>query len=1148
MLGKLIRRGRLLTTWISAVVAVVLIVTAFAGLLPQGTLQAEAAVTQGTSGHIADADTTTKWVDVLDADNNSTRYSGRVWTDKTVSTENMTFTGDVTNEGSTTIENNSDFLVTYSALAMSQEIIGWPPTDTVFVLDFSASMCWNNWDENGGNVGDADGSDSRIKYMVDALNNAIDTLVKASPFNRIAIVTFNASADTLLPLTGNIEVRSDKAYLELNGFTGTTGLDDGVATVRCNINGQSDVTASVTNIQAGLYQGMDILVNADTTATFGGETVTRIPNVVLMSDGAPTTFAPAASGGGYVRPGVDDQRIDSGQWWNGVKNEAIGYGDNSNPHSGNGFMTLLTASYMKNAITSHYYGGLNTGRETNIYTIGFGIGEQTDGMVEMSNLVLNPADNMEGNTNEQVQNVIDAWNTYQSQSGSVEVEGLTPSTDGYRPPFTYRVERASTSLDPTTLAYPTEYFPAEDSDALNDAFTQIANMITEQAKVPTHVWGDETQSGYITYTDPIGEYMEVKDVKTILLGGQRFDRIGEPSTSGNVTTYSFSGEVDSPVYGTHDVSEIHITVTTDNNGMQTLKAEIPASVIPVRVNTIEREANGTIQNTNNQVYPIRILYEVGVKAGVITDSGTLNTDTSTGGVSQKYIDNNGDGQGGVYFYSNLYRGSTQGDGDTAQTVGDAYSEFTPARDNPFYFVQDSIQLYTDENCESPATFYDRDATYYFQISYYDSDSHETAVVSRSADLMDGYTYSYNGALYLRAGAPRLGNLLDVVDVIKDNNTTTNTADTLIYPTFEGEPDSGYFKIYHGNNGRLTVANSVSLSVTKRVETFPSEGVEAPDAEFTFEAVISSMAEKNNVAVTVTNSDGTEVNPAPVLNFDRDGKATFTLKAGQTLTIPGLKSGNSYSVREVTENLPEGFSLKSGTGAEQSGTLGSKNAVIFTNVYTVGSITITKRDGAGDLLEGARFAVYKDGEAVNVDINGNASGENRDYTALPVYLAQKVEITPSDVNYDTVNNRYKYNDTSYIVHQTTNDGEKSIFYYKKLSNEEIELYRAGIFNGEVEAIVEFTNLPLGTYKVKEEKEPDGYIAAEDFDVVMTESSQDYYDFLYTVENHRKLVLPTTGLNGIGFIVAAGVILAAGGGGYFFFRRLVPAGSRRRRHHR
>ena len=230
-------------------------------------------------------------------------------------------------------------------------------------------------------------------------------------------------------------------------------------------------------------------------------------------------------------------------------------------------MTLLTASYMKNAITEHYYGSLDTGQEANVYTIGFGIGEQTAGMVEMSNLVLNPAANMDSAESQQVQDVIDAWERYSSGSGRVEVEGLTPSSNGQRPPFTYVVERANDSLNPTTLEYPTEYFAAEDSADLNEAFTQIAQIITEQAKVPTRIWGqeDETESGYITYTDPIGQYMEVKDVKTILLGGQRFDRTGDPAVSGNVSTYTFTGQVESAVYGTHDVSEINITVTTDSS-------------------------------------------------------------------------------------------------------------------------------------------------------------------------------------------------------------------------------------------------------------------------------------------------------------------------------------------------------------------------------------------------------------------------------------------------------------------------------------------------------------------------------------------------------------------------------------------------------
>ena len=52
-----------------------------------------------------------------------------------------------------------------------------------------------------------------------------------------------------------------------------------------------------------------------------------------MSDGAPTTFSAAASGG---------------EWWNGLTNIPIGSGDNNTPHSGNGFMPLVTAVYMKN--------------------------------------------------------------------------------------------------------------------------------------------------------------------------------------------------------------------------------------------------------------------------------------------------------------------------------------------------------------------------------------------------------------------------------------------------------------------------------------------------------------------------------------------------------------------------------------------------------------------------------------------------------------------------------------------------------------------------------------------------------------------------------------------------------------------------------
>ena len=355
------------------------------------------------------------------------------------------------------------------------------------------------------------------------------------------------------------------------------------------------------------------------------------------------------------------------------------------------------------------------------------------------------------------------------------------------------------------------------------------------------------------------------------------------------------------------------------------------------------------------------------------DSGTLNTDTDTGGVSQAYIDAHSDGNGGVYFYANLYSGSEQGTGDDVMTVGEAYTTFTPARDNPFYFVQEATALYTDPDCRIPAASYNQDATYYFRISYYDNDSRETAVVSRSADLMDGYTYVYNGQLYLRAGAPRLGNLLDVVDASKsERSNRTQTADALIYPIFEGQPSSGNFKIFHGNNGRLQIntGTPASLTIEKTVETDP-QGITAPDEDFTFQVTLEDKAGETVNAVK-TAADGTTASVSLV--FNSSGTAEFSLKDGESLKIDGLSAGTSYTV--VENDIPQNFAVQG--DAARNGTLNEgENTISFVNVYTAeGSITITKRDGNGGLLEGAGFTLYDaDNNPVTVDENGRGgSGE------------------------------------------------------------------------------------------------------------------------------------------------------------------------------
>src|SRR5699024_8728712 len=117
-------------------------------------------------------------------DGTSTRYNGRVWVDKSVSAAQSV---DFGNAG--TVTNNSDFLITYSALATSTNMIGQTPMDTVFILDLSASMTWG-YSVSGQSVPK---EESRLQAMVDSMNSAIDALVKANPQNRIAVVTFNGS-------------------------------------------------------------------------------------------------------------------------------------------------------------------------------------------------------------------------------------------------------------------------------------------------------------------------------------------------------------------------------------------------------------------------------------------------------------------------------------------------------------------------------------------------------------------------------------------------------------------------------------------------------------------------------------------------------------------------------------------------------------------------------------------------------------------------------------------------------------------------------------------------------------------------------------------------------------------------------------------
>ena len=124
---------------ITQVVTFIMIVVMLSGL---GQQQVNAAdnITKST---VADSETINNWHDANALDD-STKNVGRIWTDKSVSTGDVTLTGRQNESQSVTIKKgaDSDFLVGLSALSSTAKIVGETtvPLDIVLVLDVSGSM------------------------------------------------------------------------------------------------------------------------------------------------------------------------------------------------------------------------------------------------------------------------------------------------------------------------------------------------------------------------------------------------------------------------------------------------------------------------------------------------------------------------------------------------------------------------------------------------------------------------------------------------------------------------------------------------------------------------------------------------------------------------------------------------------------------------------------------------------------------------------------------------------------------------------------------------------------------------------------------------------------------------------------------------
>ncbi len=462
------------------------------------------------------------------------------------------------------------------------------------------------------------------------------------------------------------------------------------------------------------------------------------------------------------------------------------------------------------------------------------------------------------------------------------------------------------------------YKTATSADGLKDVFSGISQEIANAAGHPTDVVeGAENTSGYVTFTDQLGDYMKVDSFESIVFAKQVFSN-PDVSTSDNVVTYTFHGTAGNVLYPTGDLADVIIRVERSDDARtgDKVTVSIPASLIPLRHFNVDEDAGtGDVTLT----FPIRVFYGSSLKDEAIDLLANPDEDMAD------YIANHTDEEGKVYFLANAYSGGA--DGDTT-------SAFTPATGNRYYYITEDSPLYLDAECTQRARGpLSSSATYYYEQSWYDiADGKATKaskVVSFPGSVAEGITGGIgtdeSGYLVLKKGARRLTYINELRT--DKNSNDTDTASTIINPHWNGTT----INVALGNNGRISLEQPGTLAISKTVAV-PAGFDEAyyNDLDFTFDISIPDAAGKTFKA-TVKGEDGTvRGDESWDLAFDASGHATHTLKHGETLYVYGLARGTAYT---VTEKAASGFETSPSTAQEGAVEAGLEAKAEFTNTYS-----------------------------------------------------------------------------------------------------------------------------------------------------------------------------------------------------------------------
>ncbi len=554
------------------------------------------------------------------------------------------------------------------------------------------------------------------------------------------------------------------------------------------------------------------------------------------------------------------------------------------------------------------------------------------------------------------------------------------------------------------------YKSATSASELEKIFEEISGSII-QAGYPTEVYGGygEHKSGYITFTDELGDFMQVDNFTSVVYNGETFTGPAMKA-EGNVDTYTFTGAA----------ANLVITVQHAGKGEpQTgdiVTVKIPASLIPLRHFKI---TDGVL--TVDDTEPIQVNYTSSVKKDALDN---LFTPEQVVGLKD-YIKSNTitaeNGSKTVNFYANKWNGGT---------LGDTIANFEPADSNRYYYFQKQTPIYVDKNCTTPATgSLAAEGIYYYKDEFEalgagGKAESRTAVIKfkggDAASSEDAFVRDANGNLSFSKGTARLA-FIDELHTTKERvggDNPTRTAADVLNPKWNNNATE--VDVHLGNNGKIsfdmtpaTVDTKTSFGLTKVLEG--RDWTDTDEFKFELSATSENDAPMPAPATAIVHKADLDKGKAAIdfgeITYNKPGEYTYEVRE-----VKGGAGGITYSENVATFKVTVAVKATGGLKADVEKISGETE---FKNTYSVkpveDQITATKVLTGRDLRDGEfSFELVEDNDVVVTgknDADGKIVMDKITYDKPGTHTYTLREKLPNEAG---LSNGITYDKTSYTI--------------------------------------------------------------------------------------------------------------------------------------